>query len=65
MSNKVAIKRKALSLEDKIRILKVESNSNITRVQIAKKLNIPVTTLNGIVAKRDFILTLFSIISKR
>ena len=57
MSSKVVIKRKALSLEDKIKILKeVDSNSNITRVQIAKKLNIPVTTLNGIVAKRDFIL---------
>ena len=34
----------------------VDINSNITRVQIAKKLNIPVTILNGITAKRDFIL---------
>ena len=44
MMSKIVIKRKALSLEDKIRILKVDRNLIISRVQIAKKFNIPMTT---------------------
>jgi cytochrome b subunit of formate dehydrogenase len=31
----------------------VEANPNVTRVQLAKELNIPVTTLREIMAKKD------------
>lgn len=56
MSSK-GVKRKALSIEEKIKILKdVDISSHLSRVQIAKNLNLPVTTLNGIIAKRDIIL---------
>lgn len=56
MSGK-GIKRKALSVDEKIKILKdVDENSNLSRVQLAKKLKLPVSTLNGIVAKRNVIL---------
>lgn len=54
-----AIKEKALSIEYKIKILKdidIDSNSKITSVRIAKKLNILVIIVSGIVAKQDFIL---------
>nr|XP_042901752.1 tigger transposable element-derived protein 4-like [Parasteatoda tepidariorum] len=51
------IKRKALSIDDKVKILKaVDSYPQLTRVQIAKNLDLPVTTLNGIIAKKDIIL---------
>jgi hypothetical protein len=52
------IKRKALTLQEKLSVIrKVEANSNITHVQVAKELNMPVTTLNGIMAKKDVLFT--------
>jgi hypothetical protein len=52
------IKRKALTLQEKLNVKrKVEANPNVTRVQIAKELNMPVTTLNGIMAKKDVLFT--------
>ena len=51
------IKRKAISIEEKMKILnEVDKNSHLNRVQIAKNLDIPVTTLNGIVANRETII---------
>jgi predicted transcriptional regulator len=47
---------KALTLQEKLNeIMKVEANPNVTRVQLAKELNMPVTTLNGIMAKKDVV----------
>jgi hypothetical protein len=52
------IKRKALTLQEKLNVIrKVEANSNVTRLQLAKELNMPVTTLNGIIAKKDVLFT--------
>lgn len=46
-------KRKALSLKDKIEILReVDKNNGLNRVQLAKQLNIPVSTLSTIVYNR-------------
>ena len=43
----------ALSLKDKIEILKeVDKNDVLNRVQLEKKLNIPISTLNTIVYNR-------------
>lgn len=51
------IKRKALTIEEKLKILKdVENSPHLSRIKIAERLHIPVTTLNGIVAKRDDII---------
>jgi hypothetical protein len=49
------IEHKALTLQDVIR--KVEENPNVTRIQLAKELNMPITTLNGIMVKKDVLLT--------
>jgi hypothetical protein len=35
----------------------VQANPNVPRVQLAKELNMPVTTLNGIMAKKDVLFT--------
>jgi hypothetical protein len=35
----------------------VEANPNVTLVQLANELNMPVTTLNGIMAKKDVLFT--------
>jgi hypothetical protein len=52
------IKRKALSLQEKLNVIrKVKANPNVTCVQLAKELNMPVTTLNGIMAKKDILFT--------
>lgn len=49
-------KRKALSIAEKLIILnEVDKNPHLTRIQIAKTLNLPVTTLNGIIAKQEVI----------
>ena len=46
-------KRKALSLKDKIEILReVDKNNVLNRVQLEKKLNIPVSALNTIAHNR-------------
>jgi predicted transcriptional regulator len=40
------IKRKALSLKEKLRVIReVESNPTLTRVEVAKRLNMPITTV--------------------
>jgi hypothetical protein len=50
--------RKALTLQEKLNeIRKVEANPNVTRVSLAKELNMPITTLNGIMAKKDVLFT--------
>jgi hypothetical protein len=52
------MKRKALTLQEKLNVIrKVEANQNVTRVQLAKELNMPVTTLNGIMAKKNVMFT--------
>jgi centromere protein B len=49
------IKRKALSLKEKLRVIReVESNPTLTRVEVAKRLNMPVTTVKGIMRKKAF-----------
>jgi hypothetical protein len=49
------IKRKALSLEEKLRVIReVESNTTLTRVEVAKRLNMPVTTVKRIMGKKAF-----------
>jgi hypothetical protein len=49
------IKCKALSLEEKLRVIReVESNTTLTRVEVAKRLNMPVTTVKGIMGKKAF-----------
>nr|AOE48153.1 CENP-B-like protein 1 [Locusta migratoria] len=51
------IKRKPISLAEKLEIIKkVDSRKNVTRVQIAAELNIPVSTLNTIMANRQKLL---------
>lgn len=46
-------KRKALSLKDKIEILKeFDKSTGLTKVELAKKLDIPVSTLGTIVYDR-------------
>jgi CENP-B N-terminal DNA-binding domain/Tc5 transposase DNA-binding domain len=46
-------KRKALTLHDKLGFLKeVDSNPHMTKVDLAKKLCVPVSTLNTIIYKR-------------
>jgi sensor domain CHASE-containing protein len=50
------IKCKALSLEEKLRVIrKVESNPTLTRVEVAKQLNMPVTIVKGIMGKKALI----------
>jgi hypothetical protein len=52
------IKLKALTLQEKLNVIrKVEANPNDTCVQLARELNMPVTTLIGIMAKKDDLLT--------
>jgi hypothetical protein len=52
------IKRKVLTLQEKLNVIrKVEANPNVTHVQLAKELNMPITTLNGIIAKKDVLFT--------
>jgi hypothetical protein len=46
------IKRKALSLKEKLR--EVESNPTLTRVEVAMQLNMPVTTVKGIMGTKAF-----------
>jgi hypothetical protein len=49
-----AIKCKALSLKEKLRVIReVESNPTLTRVEVAKRLNVPVT-VKGIMGKKAF-----------
>jgi hypothetical protein len=49
----VPIKQKAMTLHEKLyTIQRVEANQN-TCVQMATELSMPVTTLNGIIAKKD------------
>jgi sensor domain CHASE-containing protein len=49
------IKRKALSLKEKLRVIRgVESNPTLSRVEVAKRLNMPVTTVKGIMGKKAF-----------
>jgi hypothetical protein len=49
------IKRKALSLKEKLRVIReVESNPTLIRVEVAKWLNMPVTTVKGIMGKKAF-----------
>jgi hypothetical protein len=48
------IKHKAVTLQEKLNVMrKVEANPNVTRVQLAKELNMLFTTLNGIMTKKD------------
>jgi hypothetical protein len=50
-----AIKCKALSLKEKLRVIReVESNPTLTGVEVAKRLNIPLTTVKGIMEKNAF-----------
>jgi hypothetical protein len=52
------IKHKALTLQEKLTLMrKVEANLNVTRVQLAEELKVPVTTLNGIMAKKGVLFT--------
>jgi hypothetical protein len=49
------IKRKALSLKETLRVIReVESNPTLTRMEVAKPLNMPVTTVKGIMGKNAF-----------
>jgi predicted transcriptional regulator len=49
------IKCKALSLKEKMRVIReVESNPTLTQVEVAKRLNMPVTTVKGIMGKKAF-----------
>jgi predicted transcriptional regulator len=49
------IKCKALSLKEKLRVIReVESNPTLTRVEVAKQLNMPVTTVKRFMGKKDF-----------
>jgi predicted transcriptional regulator len=50
------IKHKVLSLEEKLRVIReVESNPTLTRVEVAKRLNMTVTTVKGIMGKKALI----------
>jgi hypothetical protein len=41
--------------KEKLRVIgKVESNPTLTRVEVAKRLNMPVTTIKGIMGKKTF-----------
>jgi hypothetical protein len=58
------IKRKALSLEEKLRVIReVESNPTLTRVEVAKRLNMPITTVKGIMEKKAQLSTQSSVTS--
>jgi hypothetical protein len=49
------IKHKALLLKEKFRVIReVESNPTLTRVEVAKRLNMPVTTVKRIMGKKAF-----------
>jgi hypothetical protein len=49
------IKHKALSLKEKLRVIReVESNPTLTQVEMAKRPNMPVTTVKGIMGKKAF-----------
>jgi predicted transcriptional regulator len=49
------IKCQALSLKEKLRVIReVESNPTLTRVEVAKRLNMPVATVKGIMGKKAF-----------
>jgi hypothetical protein len=50
------IKRKALTLKEKLRVIReVQSNPTLTGVEVAKWLNMPVTTVKGIIGKKALI----------
>ena len=65
MYSKTGVKRKALSIREKVDIIaKVDANPNLslhvavwTRLKIAAELCIPVSTVNSIVAKREIYLS--------
>jgi hypothetical protein len=49
------IKCKTLSLKEKLRVIReTESNPTLTRMEVAKWLNMPVTTVKGIMGKKGF-----------
>jgi sensor domain CHASE-containing protein len=49
------MKHKALSLKEKLRVIReVQSNPTLTRVEVAKRLNMPVTTVERIMGKKAF-----------
>jgi hypothetical protein len=51
-------------LQEKLNVIrKVEENPNVTHVQLAKKLNMPVTTLNGVMTKKDVLFTRMGAVS--
>jgi hypothetical protein len=52
------IKRKALTLQGKLNVIrKMEANPNVTHVQLTEELDMQVTTLNCIMAKKDILFT--------
>jgi metal-sulfur cluster biosynthetic enzyme len=49
------MKCKALSLKENLSVIReVESNPTLTRVEVAKRLNMPVTTVKRIMGKKAF-----------